>query len=74
MDLYLVRLKKFEIYALANGMDEAYQKVRQKLDEKDDEKDYGFSGDRELVGVDVVAKNWSTNGYINWSENKAIVV
>ena len=33
MDLYLVRLKKFEIYALANGMDEAYQKVRQKLDE-----------------------------------------
>ena len=35
MDLHLVRLKKFEIYALANGMDEAYQKVRQKLDEKD---------------------------------------
>ena len=50
MDLHLVRLKKFEIYALANGMDKAYQ------------------------GVDVVAKNWSTNGYINWSENKAIVV
>ena len=70
MDLYLVRLKKFEIYALANGMDEAYQKVRQKLDEKD----YGFSGDRELVGVDVVAKNWSTTSYVNLSENKAIAV
>ena len=59
-----------EICALANGMDKAYQKVRQKLDEKY----YGFSVDRELVGVDVVAKNWSTNSYINWSENKAIVV
>ena len=70
MDLYLVRLKKFEIYALANGMDEAYQKVRQKLDEKY----YGFSVDRELVGVDVVAKNWSMNDYINLFENKAIVV
>lgn len=33
-----------------------------------------FSGDRELVGVDVVAKNWSTNSYVNLSENKAIVV
>ena len=66
----MVRLKKFEIYDLAKGMDEAYQKVRQKLDEKD----YGFSGDRELVGVDVVAKNWSTNGYVNLSDNKAIVV
>ena len=51
-------------------MDEAYQKVRQKLDEKD----YGFSVDRELVGVDVVAKNWSTTSYVNLSENKAIVV
>lgn len=70
MDLYLVRLKKFEIYALANGMDEAYQKVRQKLDEKD----YGFSCDRNLVGVDVVAKNWSKDGYVNLSDNKAIVV
>ena len=70
MDLYLVRLKKFEIYDLAKGMDEAYQKVRQKLDEKY----YGFSVDRELVGVDVVAKNWSTNSYVNLSENKAIVV
>ena len=59
-----------EICALANGMDKAYQKVRQKLDKKN----YGFSIDRELVGVDVVAKNWSTNGYINLSENKAIVV
>ena len=70
MDLHLVRLKKFEIYDLAKGMDEAYQKVRQKLDEKY----YGFSVDRELVGVDVVAKNWSTNSYVNLSENKAIVV
>ena len=70
MDLYLVRLKKFEIYDLAKGMDEAYQKVRQKLDEKY----YGFSVDRELVGVDVVAKNWSTTSYVNLSENKAIVV
>ena len=66
----MVRLKKFEIYDLAKGMDEAYQKVRQKLDKKN----YGFSVDRELVGVDVVAKNWSTTGYINLSENKAIVV
>ena len=66
----MVRLKKFEIYDLANGMDEAYQKVRQKLDEKY----YGFSVDRELVGVDVVAKNWSTTSYVNLSENKAIVV
>lgn len=66
----MVRLKKFEIYDLVNGMDEAYQKVHQKLDEKN----YGFSVDRELVGVDVVAKNWSTNGYVNLSDNKAIVV
>ena len=70
MDLHWVRLKKLEIYDLAKGMDEAYQKVRQKLDEKN----YGFSVDRELVGVDVVAKNWSTNSYVNLSENKAIVV
>ena len=70
MDLHLVRLKKFEIYALANGMDEAYHKVRKTLDEKN----YGFSVDRELVGVDVFAKNWSTTGYVDLSENKAIIV
>lgn len=68
--MYLVRLKKFEIYALADGMDEAYQKVRKMLDEKD----YGFYGDCNLVGVDVVAKNWSKDGYVNLSDNKDIVV
>ena len=39
-------------YVVAENSDEAYQKVRKYLDEKD----YGFSGDRELDKVELIAE------------------
>ncbi len=38
-------------YVVAENSDEAYQKVRTFLDEKD----FGFSGDRELDKVELIA-------------------
>lgn len=41
-------------YAVAKNSDEAYQKVRKRLDEED----YGFSGDRELEKVELLASTY----------------
>ena len=38
-------------YVVAENTDEAYKKVRQRLDKKD----YGYSGDRELVSITLLA-------------------
>ena len=41
-------------YVVAKNSEEAYQKVREHLDEKD----LGFSGDRELDKIELIAEAW----------------
>jgi hypothetical protein len=41
-------------YVVAEGAEEAYQKVRKRLDEKD----YGFRRDRELDKVELLASTY----------------
>lgn len=49
--LFLVRTKAVKAYVVADGMDNAYSILRKWLDKRD----YGFTADRELESIDVVA-------------------
>ena len=46
-------VKYHESYVVAKTMDGAYKKVRDFLDDKD----YGFSGDRELESIELIAED-----------------
>ena len=54
-NLYLVTTTKFSVYVIAEDPTEAYIKLRAKLDEWD----YGFSNDRELKEISVLANEIS---------------
>lgn len=45
-------------YVVANNTEEAYQKVRKRLDDKD----YGFPKDRELDKVELLASTYEYTG------------
>jgi hypothetical protein len=45
-------------YVVATGAEEAYQKVKKRLDEKD----YGFPKDRELDKIELLASTYEFTG------------
>lgn len=49
--LFLVRTKAANAYVVADGTDNAYAILRKWLDKRD----YGFTADRELDSIEVVA-------------------